>query len=261
MERKGEDPEGRGRGGGRGRGKGRGRGRGRNNQSQKQEVEKEKVSRKRSKGKDSHEAWENWSGWWDGNGNSWGQWSPEEWAEWEWDQECARPKDQVPKRARKPVPAACSAQSPPKKSKRKNSESKAASETAPQDKKQRKRKENVAKPEPLPPAPETSKELKQEVLGVLNFSKDLTEDNAREELRKLVPDFTALGYDSKLNIYWVRRGVKGVGVGVTSKSEGLDYGFFGFKVCCDNWIYAIAAAIKAAELLATFLHTGRSLYA
>lgn len=101
------------------------------------------------------------------------------------------------------------------------------------------------------PAPTTEKEMKLEILAFLMSIKDCSEETAKDEIKKLLPNYTALGYDCSLNIYWVRRGVKGIGCGVKSKSENLDVSFFGFKAVCDSWIYAIAAAVKAADIHAT----------
>ena len=111
------------------------------------------------------------------------------------------------------------------------------------------------KPERLPPAPTTQKDQKLEILKFLRLTKNLGEDNAKEQLRALVPDYKGLGYDGSLNIYWVRKGVKGTGVGVKSMSEGKDYAHFGFLSCCDGWIVAMATAIKAAEILVSYMHT------
>lgn len=90
-------------------------------------------------------------------------------------------------------------------------------------------------------------------MAALWFAKDLTEDNAKEKLHSTVPNFKKLGYDSVFNIYWKRRGVQGVGVGVKSVSEGKDFALFGYKAECESWIYAMAAALKAAEILASLL--------
>ena len=108
--------------------------------------------------------------------------------------------------------------------------------------------------ERLDPAPTLHKDQKSEIVQFLRLAKDFTDENAKEELRKLVPDFKGLWYDSKLNIYWVRKGMKGVGVGVSSRSEGKDFAYFGFLTVCDNWIFAIAAAIKAAEIMVAYTH-------
>ena len=107
----------------------------------------------------------------------------------------------------------------------------------------------------LPPAPDTEKEIKKEIYDFLLETRTLTQLNAKEHLRKLVPEYKVLGYTAKLNIYWVRRKVQGVGVGITSITEGQDVGFIGFKPLSPNWITAIAAAIKAGDIFAAFLHT------
>ena len=51
----------------------------------------------------------------------------------------------------------------------------------------------------------------------------------------------------------MQKGVKGIGCGVTSKTEGKDIAFFGYKAMCESWIYAIAAAIKSADLFVSFM--------
>ena len=109
-------------------------------------------------------------------------------------------------------------------------------------------KSDAPRPEP---APTTEKAMKLEILGFLNSIKSCTEETAKDEIKKLLPNYHECGYDCSLNIYWARRGVKGIGCGVKSKSENLDVSFFGFKTICDSWVFAIAAAIKAADIHAT----------
>lgn len=103
-------------------------------------------------------------------------------------------------------------------------------------------------------APTKSKDIKKEIYEFLLGAQDLTGENARAYLKSKVPNWPGLGVGMLLNIYWVSRGVKGVGVGVTSKKQRCDFAFFGYKSECDSWIYAIAAAIKSADILATSMH-------
>lgn len=130
----------------------------------------------------------------------------------------------------------------------------AKEEEEPKGKKTKNKRSKVCGQQITPqPAPMTQKEQKKEILDFLDKARHLQDDNAKDELRKLTTDFAAAGYDCSCNIYWNRRGQQGVGVGVKSKSEGKDIAFFGYKSMCDQWIYAIAAAIMAAEIYATFL--------
>ena len=128
-------------------------------------------------------------------------------------------------------------------------------EASKKDQKKRKQantsKEVAARPIPNPAL--TMKEQKKEILDFLKMAKDLTDENAKETLRAKCYQFKAPGYDCVFNVYWVQKGVKGVGCGVTSKKENKDVAFFGYKTMCDSWIYAIAAAIKSADLFVTFM--------
>ena len=107
---------------------------------------------------------------------------------------------------------------------------------------------------PIDPPVLTLKEQRKEILDFLVLSKDFTEENAKEELRKMIPDHRAAGCDCSLNIYWQQKGVKGIGVGAKSASEGKDVGLWGYKTMCISWIFAIAAAIKAGDIYVTFMH-------
>ena len=109
-------------------------------------------------------------------------------------------------------------------------------------------------------APTKSKDIKKEIYEFLVGAKDLTDENAREKLKAQVPKWSGLGVGMLFNIYWTSRGVKGVGVGVTSKKQQCDFAFFGYKSECDSWIYAIAAAIKSADILATSMHICSELF-
>ena len=105
--------------------------------------------------------------------------------------------------------------------------------------------------EPMP-AVTTQKDQKKEILEFLHKCKDLTDENARDTIKSMIPNFKKHAYECSLNIYWVRGKQLGVGVGVTSKTQKSDVAFFGYRSECDtSWIYAIAAAIKAAELHVT----------
>lgn len=111
-----------------------------------------------------------------------------------------------------------------------------------------------AKEEKYDPVPTTPKEQRKEMRSFLESvkAKDLNEDNARSVLRSMVPAFKT--GECALNVYWVRRGIKGVGVGVTSRSEGNDFAFFGFRSISDDWILCIATALKAADMLVANMH-------
>lgn len=122
-------------------------------------------------------------------------------------------------------------------------------------KKAREGKKTEESQKDLAPASTDPKELKAEILAFLQKAKELTEENAKSELRSMVPAYGAKGYDCSLNIYWARRGVQGVGVGVKPKAEDKDIAFFGFKPVCDDWIFAITAAIKAGDIFAPLMQT------
>ena len=127
----------------------------------------------------------------------------------------------------------------------------------PEDPKERKKRAKRRRKEStLLPAPATSKEIKAEVFAFLMQTKDFTDDNAKEKLQEIMPNYTNCGLDCRLDIYWKRKEVLGIGVGVFSKKE-KNVGFFGFRFLTDYWIYAIAAAIKAGDILATLMHTIR----
>ena len=124
--------------------------------------------------------------------------------------------------------------------------------------KKRKKAEPQDSPEiSLPDPPITNKALKQEILDFLLQAEgytSYTDAEAKDALKADLPlsDYVKAGFN--LNIYWVRRGVKGVGSGVTSRAEGKDVGFFGYKAMCDDWVYAMAAALKSCDLFAPFMH-------
>ena len=107
---------------------------------------------------------------------------------------------------------------------------------------------------PIDPPVLTPKEQRKEILDFLLASRELTEENAKVELKKMIPDHKTAGCDCSLNIYWQQRGVWGIGVGAKSSSEGKDVGFWGYKAMSDSWIFAIAAAMKAGDIYVTFMH-------
>ena len=72
-------------------------------------------------------------------------------------------------------------------------------------------------------APTKSKDIKKEIYEFLLGAQDLTDENARAYLKSKVPNWPGLGVGMLLNIYWVSRGVKGIGVGVTSKKQRCDF--------------------------------------
>ena len=108
---------------------------------------------------------------------------------------------------------------------------------------------------PIEPPPFTKKEQRKEILAFLEAAKDFTDENARASLKGLLPNYGAHNFDCSPDIYWERKGVKGIGCGVRCHSEGKNVGYFGYRVQCDSWIFAIAAAIKSADIFATFLHS------
>jgi hypothetical protein len=112
---------------------------------------------------------------------------------------------------------------------------------------------NAVAAEPVPDPAFTLKEQKKEILDFLSMAKNLTDENAKENLRSEVHNFQAPGCGLVFNVYWVQKGIKGIGCGVKSKKENKDVAFFGYKSMCDSWIYAIAAAIKSAQLYVTFM--------
>eukprot|EP00435_Cladocopium_sp_Y103_P028100 s1890_g7.t1 len=265
-----------GRGKGRGRGPGRGTGRGGGNTS------------KRAKGDGT---WDDGT-WDDGTWDSWmdADWDPNWcWSAkrgWYWEEKV----DPKPKRARKAAPdsGAAGSSKPDKtpaakaprkrtnpdtdeqkaaKPKRSKTETEKAEDVEPKEKdKQVKKeqpknnqkkckKENTSKAEASETIADpafTSKEQKKEILDFLKMAKDLTDENAKETLRSRVCRTPGCG--CVLNVYWVQKGVKGIGCGVTSKKENKDVAFFGYKSMCDSWIYAMAAALKSADLFVTFMH-------
>ena len=111
------------------------------------------------------------------------------------------------------------------------------------------------KPQEMEPCPDNKKDIKSEIFEFLMKSKDFTDDNAKEKLQEIMPNYQTYGVDCRLDTYWKRKKVQGVGVGVFSKGEQKNVGFFGFRMLTDNWVYAIAAAIKAGDVLATLMHT------
>ena len=255
-----------------GRGRGRGRGRGKNPGRGKKTVDKGPSSSWKKNDMNGDDDWETWMDedydydYW----NDADQWYGTESGGWDEEPAPTRPSKKPktnnnkeaaakPKasKARKaspkaaPEPSASSAKAEP--AKRKRAPKREDSEAAPKERKTTRKTKVSEELKKLDPAPATEKEQKNEIMQALWFAKDLTEDNAKEELHRTVPNFKKLGYDSVLNIYWVRRGVRGVGVGVKSVSEGKDFAFFGFKAECECWIYAMAAALKAAEIMASLL--------
>lgn len=126
----------------------------------------------------------------------------------------------------------------------------------PNEQKGTKRKaKKLPKPQELEPCPDNKKDIKSEIFEFLMKSKDFTDDNAKEKLQEIMPNYQNCGVDCRLDTYWKRKKVQGVGVGVFSKGEQKNVGFFGFRMLTDNWVYAIAAAIKAGDILATLMHT------
>ena len=81
-------------------------------------------------------------------------------------------------------------------------------------------------------------------------------DKSDEEIKELfkadlpLKEYVKAGFN--LNIYWIRRGVKGVGCGVTSREEGKDVGFYGYRTQCECWVVAMAAALKSCDIFCTF---------
>ena len=171
------------------------------------------------------------------------------------------PVEEVPdksaKRKRKGEPTEAEADKKPKKEHppKDGKRSKEAKEAkVVKDVKVKRSKKGELDPPPLP-APKTEKEVKQEILEFLVACKDLTDENAKDEIKHMMPNnYGAFGYECSLNIYWARRGVKGVGCGVKSKVEQCDVSFFGFKCMCESWIFAIAAATKAADIYVAWMH-------
>ena len=108
--------------------------------------------------------------------------------------------------------------------------------------------------EPIPDAPMTKKEQKQEILDFILKMKGVSEDDAKSTLKAMLPNYSANGFDCSPDIYWVRKGVKGIGCGVRCQSEGKNVGFFGYRAQCNEWIFALAAAIKSADILVTPMH-------
>ena len=76
----------------------------------------------------------------------------------------------------------------------------------------RKPKQPKAEPleEPVDPVPTTAKEQRKEIKAFLESVQDFSEENAKD-LRTRVPAFRT--GECSLNVYWTRRGVKGVGWG------------------------------------------------
>lgn len=253
LDAKGEEP-GQGRGGkGRGRGRGRGRGSAPASSSRGPAKKSEKLGGGENGGGDyewDEEGAEVWS--WEKN------WVNTEYG-WFWVGEC----EEVEKPKKKPRtkssdPSAASAKAEPKK--KRSRETEKIPEKSVSHKKRRPATAASEKPGLyLPLAPDNDKDIKKEIYDFLLETKTMTEENAKDNLRKLVPEYKVLGYTAKLNIYWVRRKVKGVGVGITSLTEGQDVGFIGFKPYCPNWVTAIAAAIKAGDIFATFSHENHML--
>lgn len=109
----------------------------------------------------------------------------------------------------------------------------------------------------LPDPPNSNKEIKQEILDFLRHTEDYP-DKSDEEIKELfkadlpLKEYVKAGFN--LNIYWIRRGVKGVGCGVTSREEGKDVGFYGYRTQCECWVVAMAAALKSCDIFAPFMH-------
>lgn len=250
-------------GGGRGRGRGRGRG-------QKKPAEPETKTSKTLKKtkKDPTKEVDRIAGY-----------TMEEWDEWWAKQEAQNEKnDQEEKptrrKGRKTEPSASSKPEKPNKrnqskdteghsakkkktekesndTKEKKSSAKDSKDVQKEPKKKAKKPE---KQEELMPSPGTKKEMKSEIFEFLVKSKDFTDDDAKEKLQEMMPNYQNCGVDCRLDTYWKRKNTMGVGVGVFSKGEQKNVGFFGFRTLTDNWIYAIAAAIKAGDILATLMH-------
>ena len=108
--------------------------------------------------------------------------------------------------------------------------------------------------EPIPAAPMTKKDQKQEILDFLLKMRGVSEDDAKSTLKGMLPNYSANRFDCSPDIYWVRKGVKGIGCGVRCESEGKSVGFFAYRAQCNDWIFAIAAAIKSADILVTPMH-------
>lgn len=280
LEMKGDPVTGRGRGRGRGRGKPTGRGNKPNAEKKKPSKASQKVAEK---------TWEqdwSWDPYMDEMEDEWG-WNPSGGSESAWPTgdvkgEEAQPEPATKRRrkSKEPTPSGASNKADTKAEKtevakgKNNDKTKKHVAKTPAEKKVTEKNADLEetkkrprsrsakdssrkgkKLERLPPAPTTQKDQKLEIVKFLRLTKDLTEDNAKEQLKDLVPDYKGLGYDGTLNIYWLRKGVKGTGVGVKSVSEGKDYAHFGFLSCSDNWIIAMATSIKAAEILAPYMQT------
>lgn len=116
-------------------------------------------------------------------------------------------------------------------------------------------------PTGMDPAPQTRKEQRKEIYEFLLACKDFTDDNAKDNLKQMVhPNFRNSEVAFRMNIYWYRKNVWGAGVGVKSLKENKDFAFYGYKTRCDSWIFAIAAAIKSADILAPFKHINVFIY-
>jgi len=117
--------------------------------------------------------------------------------------------------------------------------------------KTRKRKAAI---EPIPGPPANKKEQRDEILNFLLSVKDVKDEDAKATLKAMLPNYGANGFDCSPDIYWVRKGVKGIGCGVRCQSEGKSVGFFAYRAQCNSWIFALAAAIKSADILVTHWH-------
>lgn len=226
---------------GRGRGRGKGRGRGRGG----------------GRGSGVEEAKENGEEWHFEEGLGWFWVGPEK----------PEKKPPAPKRSTKKPEKEQEVKAPPKRRRKKEPETpETVVEEKPEKAKKRKsekttegaepkKRSRASKKElkPIEPPPLTKKEQRKEIKAFLEVAKDLTDENARATLKSLLPNYGAHKFDCSPDIYWERKGVKGIGCGVRCQSEGKNVGYFGYRVQCDSWIYAIAAAIKSADIFVTVL--------
>lgn len=85
----------------------------------------------------------------------------------------------------------------------------------------------------------------QEILNFIELVKDVTGDNKYEVLRSRLAAFSAC----RMNVYWSR-----AAIGVTCRAEKTDVGYFSSPTTDGPRLIRMAAAFKAAEMLATCRH-------
>eukprot|EP00435_Cladocopium_sp_Y103_P008116 s1972_g2.t1 len=86
----------------------------------------------------------------------------------------------------------------------------------------KKRKQEDCEAVSLPDPPSSRKEMKHEILDFLLNAEHYTEENAKEKLKADLQPAKYVKVGFNMNIYWTRRGEKGVGSGVTSRAENKD---------------------------------------